>query len=201
MRMRFRDRVFPVVTALLAGACVIGGEALVEYVQRMHSVRVLGAAMAGSAAQQPLTPSAGMARRLFPGMSPMVAPRESPEEAQRRQAQVEHLKRQIGIVEGTIYVWRRVMWGVGGVLGALALLAAITARVRLFHLLAAVVVVLSTGATLTGMWLLISPAYGAMPPLAWQTWVLVGLVNGFYAIVLLIAFARVGRPQSAPVSA
>ena len=82
---------------------------------------------------------------------------------QQRQ-HIERVKVQVAWAEGVIYVWRRVMWGISGLLALCALLS-VLARVRPFQLAAAVVILLSTGVTLVGMWFLVHPERGAMPPL------------------------------------
>jgi len=177
---RLRDRVFVVLTANVALVCVWATQHVSqEYVLTPNSVRFL---------LMMVTPQAAASgpRRAEPenrsgSMGAFDAAPENPREARAR------LERQIGWVEGIVYVWRRVMWSVAGFLELAALLAAITRRSRLLHLLAGGVILLSTVATLVAMRLLI------------RSHVYVAAIQSAYGVVLLIAFAR--RPRSVTVQA
>ncbi len=180
---RFRDRLFPVLTATVAAACVWGAQWVADYVGTMNSARVLGALMTAAIPQQP-APVRSLPNQLFGGMgaTPPVTP------AQRESSR--QMREQLGAVEAIVYVWRRIMWGLAAVLEAVALLSAMTRRVRLWHLLAAAAILLSTAATIVGMRMLVDPRWGGMPELPVRSYVYVAAVQSAYALVLLLAFVK-----------
>ena len=189
---RLRDRVFVVLTANVAVVCVWATQYVSqEYVLTPNSARFF---------LMMVTPPAAASgpRRAEPEHRPgsigvFDSAPENPREVRAR------LERQIGWVEGIVYVWRRVMWSVAGFLELVALLVVITRRSRLLHLRAGVVILLSTVATLVGMRLLIDPDHGGMEPLAIRAHIYVAAVQSAYGVVLLIAFAR--RPRLAAARA
>jgi hypothetical protein len=172
---RLRDRLFPVLTAAIALLWAWAAVYVADYVGTMNTARAIGALMA---------PGAGLP--FIPGAfnTPPSAAPPTPI-AQRRQ-----LNNQIATVEIVTYIWRRAMLVVGILLELAAILSAITARVRLWHLIATTLILASTAATLVGLWLLIQPQWGGMPPLSQITYILTAAVQSVYGIVLLIAFAR-----------
>ena len=109
------------------------------------------------------------------------------------------LDRQDAAIQVIVTVWRRIIWGVAGFVGLTALLAAVTQMSRLFHLLAAGVILLSTMVTLVGMSFLIDPDYGGMEPLAWRWYFCVAAIQSAYGFMLLLAFAR--NPKAKPAHA
>ena len=110
----------------------------------------------------------------------------------------DQLQNQIAWVEGTVFVWQKIMYGLAISLGSLALLAAMTRWVRLMHLIAAGLIFLCTAATLVAMRLMIHPDYGGMDPLSIWSYVIVAGVQSAYGFILLIAFARPRRGQISP---
>ena len=171
---RLRDRLFIVLTANVALLWAWGAWGVSqEYVLTPNSARfLLAMLMPASEADS------GSAITTTPNALPEETPRE------RRQ----RIERQIGTVEVIIYVWRRVMLGVVVVLELAALLSALTRWYRPLHLTAAVVMLLATVGTMVALRLLMSPAYGGMAPLAWQTHAYVAGAQLAYPILLLLAF-------------
>lgn len=111
---------------------------------------------------------------------------------------VDQANQKIASIEFIVYVWRRIMWGVAGVLELVALLAAITRRGRFFHLLGAGVILLSTVATMVGMRFLVNPEYGGMQPLAARWYVIAAAAQSGYGVLLLIFYARKPRAPAIP---
>lgn len=100
------------------------------------------------------------------------------------------LSRATRYAEVVIFIWRRLIYGVAGMLALIALLGLATRRVRGPHLFAAAVILLTTAATVVAMRLLVDPARGAFHPLPLTSYLLAAGLQSAYAIVLLGAFAR-----------
>lgn len=109
-------------------------------------------------------------------------------------AALEEANRRIASIKVIVHVWRHIMWSVAAFLELVALLAAITRKGRLLHLLAAGVILLSTKATLVGMNLLSDPGYGGMEPLAIRYYLYVAAIQSAYGVVLLFAFVHKPAP-------
>lgn len=185
----FRDRVFAVITAVAAGLCLWAAGAVGDYVLTMNSARMMGAMIAGPAAVE--TKSSGLASgQRLPFLSrPRARVAGQP-------AKTTQLQRQIGTAEVVVYIWRRMMWVVAGILALIALLSWFTSKARLLHLSASAVILLSTVATLMGIRYLIAPEYGGMPPLPAKSYVCVAAVQSLYGLILLAVFAR--KPKVKP---
>lgn len=181
---RLRDRLFVVLTAHVAWALAWATPWLIEQSQilKINSARAFLLMLIPVEQPQHARPGAGPAN---PGSE---AGGITAEELGKL------IKRQIPAVEATVFVWRRIMWGVAGFVGLAALLAAVTGWSRFFHLLTAVVILLSTATTLIAMQLLIHPDYGGMAPLPLRSHIYVGLGQSAYGWLLLIAFARRAGP-------
>jgi len=178
-RWRLRDRVLVVLTAALAAACPwLANEVSQRQVMTPNAARALGMLFAGSAMSVPADDQDGDGELSF---REFMAAQE----------------RQLGAVEAIVVVWRWIMWSVGGLLGVLALLAAITERCRLWLLMAGGVILLSTVASILAMRMLIHPDYGGMPPLSPWSHVIVASVQSLFGFVLLIAYWRKPRPAPA----
>jgi len=188
---RLRDRLFVVLTANMAWMCAWATPWVVEKskVLEVNSTRVFLMMMPAGGPWAQASDRAG-------GTSATGEP--EPSGAMTREEFHKLTNEQIPAVEVIVYVWKRVMWGVAGFLGLVALLVAITGKSRLFHLLAAVVIFVSTVATLVAMRLLIDPDYGGMEPLPVRSHVYVAAAQSAYGVVLLIAFAR--KPRWATAS-
>lgn len=170
MPIRLRDRLLPVLTVTIAAALVVGAERAADYVGSMNSARVLGAWLSGMHRQsQPTT-----------GVSADTPAPPSPDQ----------LKSQVATVEVVIVVWRWAMRVTGGLLWLAAVVGACRRSPRGSQLLAAGLLLISTGLTLASLVILTRPDWGGMEPLSPLTYVLVGGVQSLYAWVLLIAFAR-----------
>jgi hypothetical protein len=94
--------------------------------------------------------------------------------------------------------WWKLGMNLIGVCLALAGVAAIWSRWKRALLLgAAVVIVLATAATLVGLWTLMAPHLGGLPPLSGWTFAAVGVGQSVYGFVLLAALACRPGGQSA----
>ncbi len=154
-----------------------------RHVGTMNAARAVGALMTAHMGSAPPV-GAGGRPSLFSaimGTQPLTP--------EQREAQ-QQVARQTAAVEVIVLIWERGVWVIAGLLDLLALLAVLTRRVRGFHLTAAVIILLATGATLVAMRLLMHPDYGGMPPLSILSYTLVGAVQGLYGLILLAAFWR-----------
>ena len=200
---RRRDRVFPGVTLAVAAAWCgaswyVGGE-----VGRANLARGLVALYTGGMAapqtgpsSQPESssdtipdPSSGPATpmpSLF-SLPPVGADAERPEWLTDLPGQV---------VRGDVMIqaWRVGMYVVGAFLAAMAGVSLWTGRPRWPHLIAAGLILASTGGTLVAIHFLADPDVGGLPPL-YRSWTMSAAgIQSAYGVVLLIAFARKRRP-------
>ncbi|GMU22825.1 MAG: hypothetical protein AMXMBFR13_29090 [Phycisphaerae bacterium] len=159
-------------------------------VRSLNSARVLGAMMAPSS-DEPEEPSARPG-----GLLPFARPAwvQSPEQREAH----ERITRQVGSVEVIAIVWERIMWGTAGFLALMALLSWITRYGRLWHIVAAIAILLSTAATVVGLRMLILPEYGGMPELPPRTYWALGIIQSMYGWILLVIFALPAARQSPP---
>lgn len=181
--VRKRDLLFLVLTTSIAGAYFFAGRYVADYVGTMNSARIVGALMTARVEQAPRLGTSAIGQ-IFGGIGVRNGP--TPEE----KAANERLQRQVVTVEAVVYGWRYMMQVLAGVLALTALLAAVTARLRRWQLLAATAIGLSTAGTIVGFWLLVKPDWGGMPPLQPATYVLVPTAQGLYGLILLLAYAR-----------
>lgn len=180
---RLRDRIFVVLTANIAVLCVWATEYVSqEIVLEYNAARGLLMIMLPSGFEPP--PAATSPQASSASDDPFDPAEANPFADPARLAQ------QVAAVEVIAYVWRRVMWGVAGLLEMVALLAVIARRSRVLQLVAAAVILLSTVATLVAMRLLIDPDYGGMADLPIRWHVMVAVAQSAYGVVLLAAFAR-----------
>ncbi|MBI4581734.1 MAG: hypothetical protein HY718_18705 [Planctomycetes bacterium] len=101
---------------------------------------------------------------------------------------LERLTRATAHAETIVFVWERVMYGVAAVLGLAGVVGLATSWVRVSHLIAAIVVLLSAVGTIVGMRLLVSPDGGAFHELSVKSYVVAGVVQSLYGWVLLGVF-------------
>lgn len=184
--VRRRDLVLLVLTVNLAVAYFAAGKYVSQYVGTMNSARLIGALMTARMPETAPQPGSSL-QPLFGGIGRQApAPRPSPEQ----EAKGAQMKAQTATVEAVAWTWRWMTWVLAGWLQVAALVGAITGRLRKWQLLAAAAILLSTAGTGVGLWLLVNPAWGGMPPLSRWTYVLVPAIQGLYAFVLIAAYAR-----------
>ena len=148
-----------------------------------------------------------------PGSAPTLSP-------EQRQAYERGL-RELAAVEGTAWVWERVMWALCTLLVAVALLSWVTPWGRLFHLLGAAAIIVVTFFSLAclrylelpdsrgqSLWPLSLQAYaalmekwdlpegGGLPPLLPRTYLALAAILSTYGWVLVGVFARRIRPAA-----
>lgn len=102
-------------------------------------------------------------------------------------------KAQILFVEIAVFAWENAMYGIGALL---TLFGAFSFRGRLgrpLHLAAGVIILLSTLATIATMALLTNPERGGMEPLSMWNYLVVGIIQSAYGMVLLVVFRRCRR--------
>jgi hypothetical protein len=196
------DRVFLVATLLVAGGFAYAGHSLSRYIGSMNTARVVGALMTAPLADtgSAQTFTGGLFGVLNNAVRMSMDQRQAAEEMRRQRAE---LQKQVAAVEVIAAVWRYAMWGVAGALALLAIIACLSGRPRTCMLGASAIILISTVATLVGMWLLMAPHIGGMPPLQARIYVYVAAAQSAYAWVLLAAYRRArGQPLSAsePVS-
>ena len=200
---RLRDRLLVTLTAALAvGWVFLAHEASQRYVLTANSARVMGLLLIpprslSDVKSRATTASSPSLAVTIPGMNPPETADEEETTAAMTAAQMRKLiRQQIPAVEVIVHIWRWAMWGVGGWLGLMSLLAAISSRARPFMLMAVGVILLSTIASLVAMRLLIDPDYGGMPPLLIWSYIIVAAGQSAWAWVLLIAYRRPMQTQS-----
>lgn len=176
-----RERVFPILTLIVAIAWIVGGIRIAAYLHRLNEERFIAGTMAAGAAEDQSAGGGGLSS-IF---------RLDPKQPSRQQTdRMRRLKEQVGWVHEITRIWRRVMLGTGGFLIGVGVLSVFRRWVRILHLLAGVVILAGTVASLIALNLLVDPAAGGLPPLSFWTPVLVAVIQGFYGVVLLIAFAK-----------
>lgn len=177
-----RERVFVLVTLVVAVAWLWGAWRVAEHVKRINFARLVGSAMVGGMAGHPDSQS------LLPPLLPLPRPAapDELEQAGRRHA----LQEQTRWVETVIYVWRSVMNAVAAVLAILAVVSHVTGRARAVFLAAAAIILASCVVSVVGMLFLVAPERGGLPPLRGLAYVVVVAVQSAYGLVLLAAFAR-----------
>lgn len=182
------QRWFPLFTLIFVIAWLVGIHYMARHVERINLVRLaeifvsdLGLASPADGSAMPATsPPDAFGQLVEPNRAIVPPPAtDSPEPP---------LSDQVGIVEGIIATWRKVMQGAAGAMALLAVLAHVTRRRRPFMLLTAAVILLATTATLLGMAALMHPQLGGLPRLSNLTFILVGSIQAAYAVVLLIVF-------------
>jgi hypothetical protein len=190
-RVRWRDRVFPWLTLIVAAFWVHSGRQWAPQMRESNSARLMcslfvgGMGIGSSAADSNsgLLPSFG----LLASASHSTATASGERKAPTVYANLHHSSK---MVETTVYAWERMMYGVAGLLVVAALASWVTRRARMAHLVAAVTMLLGTAATLAAMRWIEHPSGGNMPPLPIRQYLLAGSTLSAYAWVLLVAFAR-----------
>jgi len=117
---------------------------------------------------------------------PAPSLRESKEQAE----DAKRIHEQIVYVEKAVYIWERAMYGIVVFLAVVGIALLLMPWLRWPYLLAAIVILVSTRATLTGFHLLIDPTRGGMPILSIWIHIMVVVVQSAYSIVMLIAYER-----------
>jgi hypothetical protein len=217
---RVRDRLLPLLSVAVAGLLALGTWQVAVRVREYNSNRAVGGLivagmMAGKTKSGPYSTSPGNTGTFDPDTQPQREPGservnlrtglpwlsfpEMPTSSPAEQGgpmpalPVAQLTRATSYAEVVVYVWERISYGVAGVLGLVGLVGLISRRVRGPHLFAAIVLLLGTAATLVGMRLLVDPDGGAFHPLPLQSYLIAGLAQSVYALILLGAFAREHR--------
>lgn len=179
----------PILTIIVAGFWAWGAAAAVKHTGSVNTTRALLMFMTPSSmpASNPYIqgrPSHNIFSVLA-GAAATVTP-------EQRAAQ-ELLQRQIGITEGILLVWKWCMWGLAALFVLLALAGMATKTSRGCHWAIALLMLLGVAGTIVGMRMMQSPAWGGMPPLSRLSYLLVGLIQGAYAGVLIVAYASSNR--------
>ena len=187
-----RDWIFAVLTLVIALGWAFGTDIVAGHVKTMNSARFLGAVMTGSITDQPTVPRL-RSNQLIP-FAPAPPPGRTPEDIEAFKKNQE----QIAYTEGVVYVWETFMYWMVRFLVMVGVVSLLAGWARGLHLTAAVVILLSTAATLIGFNFLIDPEKGGMPRLSIWTHIIVAAVQSAYGLVLVIAFARkaTGKPAS-----
>jgi hypothetical protein len=181
---RVRDRVFPVLTLIVAVAWIVASLWIARYVDRLNQERFIAGTMAAGATDD----SSGGGS----GISSLFRFDPKPPSPQRTD-KMARLKEQFGWTQEIVRIWRQIMLGIGGFLICVGVLSVFRGLIRVMHLLAGFAVIGGTMVSVIALNLLVDPEAGGLPPLSRWTPVLIALVQGFYGVVLFIAFARRGR--------
>ena len=179
-----RGQLLAIATVLFAIAWMAWARLAAENVRTTNTTRLISMAMMGGAhppgtsAPSPLHNLLSAALRP-PGSAKPPAGNLDPA-----------LSAQTAWVEGTVHWWTLGMNVVGVVL-ALAGLTGIWSRWRRTLLLsAAAAILLATAGTLVGLWTLMAPHLGGLPPLSGWTFVAVGAGQSAYGFLLLTTMRR-----------
>lgn len=208
---RLRDRLIPPISLLMAVLCAVGTWKISAEVRAYNSNRAVGgmlaAGMMAGKNDRPASAPAVNERTGLPWLTfpPVPPPEETgdpestgvselPAEPERvRVLPMSELTRASAAAEVIVYYWERALYGVAAVLALAGLTGVFSRRVRGPHLLAAVVILLSTVGTLVGMRMLVDPNRGAFHDLPLASYLLAGMGQGAYGVLLLVAFARKAR--------
>ncbi|GMV95751.1 MAG: hypothetical protein AMXMBFR83_01220 [Phycisphaerae bacterium] len=130
----------------------------------LNSIRaLLGAAVPRVEGEQGQTPPSFGGLPFFgPGGRPPARPRMTVEERQAQTDARNRQSRQLAAVEAVAYGWQRLMWVLAGILLMVAVLSWITPWGRLWHLLAALAIFLTTTLTLAAVRYVDIPDGGAL---------------------------------------
>jgi len=210
-KRRLRDRLFACLSLLVAAVWVGGTWWTATHVREYSSSRAVGglivAGMVGRAAPHPAgerqgSEVMGLPWLRFPAI-PQSAPADSESAGTETSSELSHpdlpmlpldqLTSATAYAEVVVYVWERVMYTVAGVLVLAAVAGLFTLWGRGSHLAAAAAILLSTAGTLVGMRLLVSPEGAAFHPLPLESYLLAGVGQSLYGLVLLIAFCPRGN--------
>jgi hypothetical protein len=212
---QLRDRLFPWLSILVAGACAWGTGEVAHRVREYNSNRAVGgllvASMMSGAATRPASgvpavhPRTGLPWISFPPAPASMPGGPSPARDSDRPGlppvlPVRELTRATASAEGIILVWERIGQATAALLLLAGLSGLVTRRVRAAHLVVAAVLLAGTVATLAAMRLLVDPARGAFHPLPAQSYVLAALIQSAYGWILLAAFARPAPGRIQPPS-
>ncbi len=159
--VRKRDLLFLVLTTVMTGVYYFAGQRVANHINTMNSARVVGALMTARVEQSP-RPGTSAIGQIFGGMGVRNTPTAEEKAATAR------LQRQVATVEVVVYAWRWMIRVVAGWLAWMVILSLATARFRLWQMMAGNALLLSTMGTVIGLWLLVSPGWGGMPPLRWM---------------------------------
>jgi hypothetical protein len=178
----------------MAGAWALGTDKVAGHVKTINFARMVGAAMTGGMTGQPAVPRL-RSNQIFP-FAPPPPPQRTPEEIEAFKKNRE----QIAYAEGVVYLWETFMYWMVRFLVMVGIVSLLAGWARGLHLMAAVVILLSTAATLIGLNFLIDPEKGGLPRLSIWTHIIVAAIQSAYGVVLLIAFARkaTGKPATVP---
>lgn len=206
---RLRDRLIPPISLLMAVLCAAGTWKIAAEVRAYNSNRAIGgmlaAGMMAGKDDRPTSAPAVNERTGLPWLTfPPVPPPEETDDPEStgeftgapervRVLPMSELTRASAAAEVIVYYWERALYGVAAVLAVAGLTGVFSRRVRGPHLLAAVVILLSTVATLVGMRMLVDPSRGAFHDLPLASYLLAALGQGAYGVLLLVAFARKTR--------
>ncbi|UCD29066.1 MAG: hypothetical protein JSV03_00860 [Planctomycetota bacterium] len=189
---RRRDRIFAVLTMIIAIAWAVTAYKLAEHVKSINTARLLGAAMTGGLTDRSSIP------RMQPNQVIPYLPAPPPGKSQAEIQTAQTIKQQIAYAEVIIHAWEISMYCVAEFLVLVGIVSLITRWARGLHLFAAVVIILSTIATLAAMIFLIDPEKGGLHPLSIWSYVIAASIQSAYGIILFIAFAP--KPKSSAAS-
>ncbi len=202
-----RDRLLPPLSAAVACLLALGTWQVAGRVREYNSNRAVGGLivagmMAGRASSSPantgltepgsarVNPRTGLPLLTFPQL-----PSSLPDEqgGAMPALPVAQLTRATSYAEVVVYAWERIAYVGVAVLGLAGLMGMVTRWVRGPHVLAATLLLLGTIATLVGMRLLVSPNGGAFHPLPPQSYLIAGLGQSTYGLIVLAAFSKKPR--------
>ncbi len=181
-----RTWVCGIATLLMTCAWIEGAAFLAGHVKTTNSARALGLLFTANIPPHRSESSAN--RSMIPGMivaHPHTDPNEQVAPSTREEQQT-----QILFVEGTVFVWENAMYGIGGLLTLTGLFSFRGRLGRPLHLAAGVIIILSTAVSLIAMILLTDPQRGGLQPLSIWNYLLVGISQSVYGIILLAVFWR-----------
>lgn len=209
----FRRTILPCMTLVVAGALAWGAHYWADRVRYVNSYRttagLLAASLVASSSSTHGAPTTGQAggalpmlRFPFPPPNVDTAPADarSDDDAASAPPSTENLPsvrevlRQSGYLETLVYLWERIMWGAAAVIAALAVLSLLTRWGRALHLVAAILLLLSTAVTLAVLIKLVDPLGGGLPALPLQTYLAVAVVQSAYGWLLIVVFRWKASP-------
>jgi hypothetical protein len=212
-----RDRLIPPISLLMACLCAWGTWRVASEVRAYNSNRAVGGLLAAgmmggkhdkSASAPVVNERTGLPWLSFPPMEPPVevnaanpsgTPEIAPEPVELvRPLPMSELTAASAAAEVIVHVWERIMYGVAALLATAGLIGVLSRWVRGPHLIAAAIILLSTLGTLIGMRMLVDPSRGAFHSLPLESYLLAGIGQAGYGVVLLATFARKQRPMPCP---
>jgi len=171
----------------VAALWALAAKGAADHVNHSNLARLMGTVMFGTS----LSPDSGNETALpfpLPGQKQTTP-------APAKPLFHESLARQSEAVETTTYIWRWSMMAVAVLLTCAAILSLATRQTRPLHLLAALVILVSTVGTYVAIRQLVNPARGGLEEQPPRFYVLVLSLQSLYGWALLFLFARRPTPR------